>query len=234
VALDRLKHWKVDFRQNWFDGQDRSSPRFGLDFSNTDEHIESMTKPSHREKLLTAGLQVVFEQGYFGASVRDIVQAAGVPQGSFTNHFRSKEAFCLEVLERYFDFVRQNIEKTLRNDATAPLERIRAWVDLLIRYLEQAGMRNGCLIGNYSVEASEHSDAIRRRLVEIFAEIHESVVYCLKAAVAAGELSSATDCDELAHFLYASLQGATLESKVGRSSAPLKRFKKVVFSTLLR
>jgi TetR/AcrR family transcriptional regulator, transcriptional repressor for nem operon len=141
-----------------------------------------MPKPSHREKLLAAGLHVVLEQGYCGASVRDIVQAAGVPQGSFTNHFRSKEAFCLEVLERYFDLVRHNIEKTLRNDATAPLQRLRAWVDLQIRYLEQAGMRNGCLIGNYGVEASEHSEAIRRRLVEIFAEIHESVVYCLKAA----------------------------------------------------
>jgi TetR/AcrR family transcriptional regulator, transcriptional repressor for nem operon len=193
-----------------------------------------MPKPSHREKLLTAGLQVVFEQGYIGASVRDIVQAAGAPQGSFTNHFRSKEAFCLEVLERYFDFVRQNIEKTLRNDAKAPLERLRAWVDLQIRYLEQAGMRNGCLIGNYGVEASDHSEAIRRRLVEIFAEIHASVLYCLKAAVTAGELSSTADCDELAHFLYASLQGAILESKVERRSAPLKRFKKIVFSTLLR
>ena len=75
-----------------------------------------MPKPSHREKLLAAGFQVVFEQGYCGASVRDIVQAAGVPQGSFTNHFRSKEAFSLEVLERYFDLVHQNIEKTLRND----------------------------------------------------------------------------------------------------------------------
>ena len=147
-----------------------------------------MPKPSHREKLLTAGLQVVFEQGYCGASVRDIVQAAGVPQGSFTNHFRSKEAFCLEVLERYYDLVRQNIEKTLRNDATAPPERMRAWVDLQIRYLEQAGMRNGCLIGNYGVEASDHSEAVRRRLVEIFAEIHESVAYCLKAAVTAGDL----------------------------------------------
>src|ERR1700730_13277874 len=51
-------------------------------------------------------------------------------------------------LERYVDLVRQNIEKTLRNDATAPPERLRAWVDLQIRYLEQAGMRNGCLIGN--------------------------------------------------------------------------------------
>jgi TetR/AcrR family transcriptional repressor of nem operon len=83
-----------------------------------------MPKPPHREKRVTAGLQVVFEQGYCGASARDIVQAAGVPQGSFTNHYRSKEAFCLEVLERYFDLVRQNIEKTLRNDAAAPL---RLW-----------------------------------------------------------------------------------------------------------
>ena len=177
---------------------------------------------------------MVFEQGYCGASVRDIVQAAGVPQGSFTNHFRSKEAFCLEVLERYFTLVRENIEKTLRNDATAPLQRLRAWVDLQIRFLEQTDMRNGCLIGNYSAEASDHSETIRGRLVEIFAEIHESIVYCLKAAVAAGDVSSASDCNELAHFLYASLQGAILQSKVERSSAPLKRFKKVLFSTVLR
>jgi TetR/AcrR family transcriptional regulator, transcriptional repressor for nem operon len=131
--------------------------------------------------------------------------------------------------------LRQNIEKTLRNDATAPLERMLAWVDLLIRYLEQTGMRNGCLIGNYGVEATDHSEAIRRRLVEIFAEIRGSLVYCLKAAVTAGDLSSDTKCDELAHFLYASLQGAILESKVerGSGSAPLERFKKVVFSTLL-
>ena len=193
-----------------------------------------MPKPSHREKLLTAGLQVVFEQGYWGASVRDIVQAAGVPQGSFTNHFRSKEAFCLEILERYFSLVRENIDKTLRNDRAAPLKRLRAWVDLQIRFLEQADMRNGCLIGNYSAEASDHSEAIRRRLVEIFAEIHKSIVYCLRAAVAAGELSSASDCDELAHFLFTSLQGAILASKVERSSAPIKRFKKIAFSTLLR
>jgi AcrR family transcriptional regulator len=59
-----------------------------------DADFESIPKPSHRERLLTAGLQVVFEQGYCGASVRDIVQAAWVPQGSFINYFRSKEAFC--------------------------------------------------------------------------------------------------------------------------------------------
>ena len=44
----------------------------------------------------------MFRSGYEGATVRDICAAAGAPQGSFTNHFRSKEAFAQEVLDRYF------------------------------------------------------------------------------------------------------------------------------------
>src|SRR6266478_9174921 len=54
-----------------------------------------MPKRSHCEKLLQAGYEVVLERGYFGASLRDIVEAACVPQGSFTNHFASKETCCL-------------------------------------------------------------------------------------------------------------------------------------------
>ena len=61
-----------------------------------------MPRPSLREKILAEGFKVVLEQGYCGATVRDIVRAAGVPQGSFTNHFESKEAFCLELLIRYY------------------------------------------------------------------------------------------------------------------------------------
>ena len=49
-----------------------------------------MAKVSNRDKILSAGVGVVHERGFGGASVRDIVQAAGVPQGSFTNHYVSK------------------------------------------------------------------------------------------------------------------------------------------------
>jgi TetR/AcrR family transcriptional repressor of nem operon len=88
-----------------------------------------MPKPSHREKILTEGLRVVQARGFGGASVRDIVEAAGVPQGSFTNHFASKEAFCLEILDLYFKDVRAMIQRTLRNDSLPPLKRLRAFVD---------------------------------------------------------------------------------------------------------
>jgi TetR/AcrR family transcriptional regulator, transcriptional repressor for nem operon len=192
-----------------------------------------MPKPSHREKILSEGLRVVHERGFAGASVRDITRAAGVPQGSFTNHFASKEAFCLEVLDRYFDDTRALISRTLRNDSLPPLQRLRAHLDATDKFLNQNGLQNGCLIGNFSVEASEHSEIIRHRVVEIFEEMQQSVSYCLRAAVKTGELSPTAECDELAGFVVASLQGAILRSKAERSSVPIERFKKIIFSTLL-
>jgi TetR/AcrR family transcriptional regulator, transcriptional repressor for nem operon len=192
-----------------------------------------VSKPSHREKILTEGLRVVQERGFAGASVRDIVRAAGVPQGSFTNHFVSKEAFCLEVLDLYFEDVRAMIQRTLRNDSLPPLKRLRAFVDAQSKYLNRIGWQNGCLIGNFSAEASEHSELIRTRLVEIFEEMGQSVAYCLRAAVHLGEVPQKTDCDELGGFLVAALQGAILQSKAERRAVPIERFKRLIFSTLL-
>jgi TetR/AcrR family transcriptional regulator, transcriptional repressor for nem operon len=192
-----------------------------------------VSKPSNREKILNEGLRVVQGRGFAGASVRDIVRAAGVPQGSFTNHFASKEAFCLEILDRYFADVRAMIDRTLRNDALPPLKRLRAFVDAQIKYLNRIGWQNGCLIGNFSAEASEHSELIRTRLVDIFEEMRQSVAYCLRAAVQLGELPQKTDCEELGGFLVASLQGAILQSKAERRSVPIERFKRLIFSTLL-
>ena len=192
-----------------------------------------MPKPSHREKILTEGLRVVHERGFAGASVRDIVQAAGVPQGSFTNHFASKEAFGLEVLDLYYARGSELMRETLRNDALPPLQRLGAYIDATKDRLNRNGMRNGCLYGNFTAEASDHSEILRQRLVEIFAEVQASFAYCLRAAVKAGELSPNLDCDEIAAFIVSSLQGANLLAKAQRSPVPIERFKQILFSTLL-
>lgn len=75
-----------------------------------------MARPSHKGKLLSEGLRLVHERGFGASSVRDIVQAAGVPQGSFTNHFASKEAFGLEIIEiieRYHEMTSAAVGATL-------------------------------------------------------------------------------------------------------------------------
>src|SRR5882762_10631676 len=192
-----------------------------------------MARSSQRETLLTQGLGVVHERGYGGASVRDIVQAAGVPQGSFTNHFSTKEAFGLEVLELYYLNAKDGIVRTLRNDELDPLQRLRDFIDIQIKQIAKYEMKRGCLFGNYSAEATDDNEALRLRLVEIFDEIQQSVEYCLKAAVKAGELPPRTRTGELAGFVISSLQGAMLLSKAYRSTTPLERFKRILFSSVL-
>ncbi len=192
-----------------------------------------MPRPSHKETLLSEGLRLVHERGFGASSVRDIVQAAGVPQGSFTNHFASKEAFGLEILERYREMTSAGVSATLRNDALPPLRRLRAWIDRQLEYLRKDDMRRGCLYGNLSAEASEESEAIRTRVASVFAENQASVAYCLEAAIDAGELAPNADTQELAGFIVSSLQGAILVAKAQRSPVPVERFVRVLFQHLL-
>jgi TetR/AcrR family transcriptional repressor of nem operon len=192
-----------------------------------------MSKISNRDRILTDGLQVVLERGYVGASVRDIVEAAGVPQGSFTNHFASKEAFSLEILDRYFAHSRVVMANTLRNDALLPLKRIRAYIDASIAAIKNHGTKNGCLVGNFAAEASDHSEIIRQRVADIYAEVREAMSDCLKAAVKEGELSKTFKTGEVATFIVTGLQGAWLVSKVERDLAFAENFKKTLFSTVL-
>jgi TetR/AcrR family transcriptional regulator, transcriptional repressor for nem operon len=157
-----------------------------------------------------------------------------VPQGSFTNHFASKEAFGLEILELYFSNGRETMRQTLRNDELPALQRLGDYIDATKARLSKDNMRNGCLFGNFTAEASDHSELIRHRLVEIFAEVQEGVAYCLKAAVKAGELPAGFKCNDVAGFIVSSLQGANLLAKALRSPVPVDRFKQVLFSTVLR
>src|SRR4030095_2322609 len=142
-----------------------------------------MPRESHKQKLLAEGLKVVHERGYVAAGVRDIVAAAGVPQGSFTNHFASKEAFGLEVLDLYYARVQDVVLKTLRNDELPPLKRLRDYIDVVLTQAAKGGAKRGCVFGNFSAEATEGNEVIRKRLVEILDELQGSIEYCLKAAV---------------------------------------------------
>jgi TetR/AcrR family transcriptional regulator, transcriptional repressor for nem operon len=193
-----------------------------------------MSRPSHRQKILTTGLQVVHQHGFAGASVRDIVQAAGVPQGSFTNHFASKEAFGLEVIDLYLANVRRVMADTLLDDALPPLQRLGTYIEASKNRLNKSNMRNGCLFGNFTAEVSDQSEAIRLRLVEVFAEVQAAFTYCLKAAVKAGELPPKFKCEEMAGFIVSSLQGANLLARAERSPAPVERFKRILFGMVLR
>jgi TetR/AcrR family transcriptional repressor of nem operon len=193
-----------------------------------------MGRRSLRGEILQAGLRVMFRSGYRGASVRDICAAAGAPQGSFTNHFRSKEAFAAEVLDQYFDYLKGLVSKALNDETLTPRQRLKRYLDVITDKLERDRWMLGCLIGDFSLQVSSHSRLLRKRLDSIFREWRALFASCIAAAQSAGEVDSQFDATELAEFLLASWEGAILRMKVERSPAALERFKTIVFETVFR
>jgi Transcriptional regulator len=193
-----------------------------------------VAKPSLREKILSAGLQVMFQAGYQGASVRDICAAAGAPHGSFTNHFQSKEAFAQEVLDRYFANTKSLVNEALSDKSLTGRQRLRRYLDIITGILKGAKWSRGCLIGDFSLEASSQSKLLRKRLEAIFREWRVPFAKCIAEAQAAGEIDSRFDAAELAEFLLASWEGAILRMKVERGPAALERFKKIMFETVFK
>jgi len=193
-----------------------------------------MARKSLKENILVAGLRVMLRKGYTGSSVRDVVAEAGVPQGSFTNHFRSKEAFSSEVLNLYFEHVRDIVSLALGDNSLSPRQRLLRYLDVITSRLEADGFERGCLIGDFSLEAAPASEMLRARLSEIFLEWRDCFSACIKEGQSIGEIDTAFAPDDLADYLLSSWEGAIMRMKVERSPAALERFKKITFSTVLR
>jgi TetR/AcrR family transcriptional repressor of nem operon len=179
--------------------------------------------------LLDAGKKIFLERGYNQSGIEAIVQAVGVPKGSFYYYFDSKEAFGVQVLNRFAECLNADLDQYLNDPSRTPLERLKRLVDDRCTRLEMQQCRNGCLIGNLSQEMADQSEVFRARLDEIFRGWVGRYAQCLREAQEAGEIPDHLDVEELAEFWLNGWQGAILRAKTIRSTAPLRIFQNVIF-----
>ena len=69
------------------------------------------TAPSDtRAHLLAIGYQLIAQKGFTAVGIKQILDTAGVPKGSFYHYFASKEAFGEAIIEHYFDNYKNRLE----------------------------------------------------------------------------------------------------------------------------
>src|SRR5947209_19619002 len=113
-----------------------------------------------RGRLLEAGVRIFSKSGFNGCSVQDITEAAGVPKGSFYNHFDSKEALGAAALEHYWsDGACDRLDVLIQPDLT-PLARLRTYFEQAVADIAAMDYTCGCLIGNMAAELSDHRPLI--------------------------------------------------------------------------
>ncbi|MDG3441220.1 TetR/AcrR family transcriptional regulator [Nitrospirillum amazonense] len=190
-------------------------------------------KPDTRDNLIRAGLQAIHADGFAATGIQGIVERADVPKGSFYNHFASKEAFGAEVLDAYSDLGLERLRAFLANSDLPPLARLGAYFDDRIKAFTAGGYARGCLLGNFSAEAADHSPLIREHLVQHWDAWTKALEGCLAEAQGQGAIDGRLAPASLARFILNSWEGALLRMRVEKTGSALIECKSMILETLL-
>jgi TetR/AcrR family transcriptional regulator, transcriptional repressor for nem operon len=181
-----------------------------------------------KEEILGAGVELFLERGFNAAGVKDITDRAGVPKGSFYNHFESKEALAEVALERYGESRRLS---ALADSAVSPVERIRRHFEFLRDELPD--FARGCMFGNFSAEIVDHSESVRLRVKGSFEEWSGKLADAIAEGQAAGEIRSSLDPRQTARYLTSAWEGTLLQARADKSGDAFEIFFAVTFTALL-
>ena len=190
-----------------------------------------MARPSLREKLASSAVDTLHVHGFTGCSIQDITEAAGVPKGSFFNHFENKEDLAIDALRRYLEAARPDM---LFDESVPPLERLKNHFSYLSERLLTLGYGRGCMLGLFAAEVGEDQPKMREELRSIFNTWCGAVESLLREAQAKGEVDPRHDPGQMARFLVNAWEGATIRLKIDRDRGPIDDFMSTAFKALLK
>lgn len=85
-------------------------------------------REAKRKELLRAGIKVIADLGYAGASLRKVAKEAGHTTGAITYYFEDKEAMVRAIIEHMFDEFDEMLE--LGDEVSDMRKRYQRWIEL--------------------------------------------------------------------------------------------------------
>lgn len=174
-----------------------------------------------RDRLLKDGVASFLVQGYHGTGIKQVLDQAKVPKGSFYNYFRSKEDFGAAVIQHYAACFGQKMTNSMAG-APDPVTGLRSFFETLMGEFEASDYVGGCLIANLGGEL-EGSDICREALSSAFRDWRRATEDALREGQDLGLVRRDVDAGELADLLIEAWEGAVIRMKLERSLSPLRR-----------
>ncbi|AOY90775.1 TetR family transcriptional regulator [Cupriavidus sp. USMAA2-4] len=185
-------------------------------------------------RLTKAGRELFSRLGYNATGIQQITDHAGVPKGSFYNHFESKEAFAAAIIAQYADYLHRSWEAMIEMAPPEPMEAIRYVFSRMIAYHQSRALQAGCLIGNFAAEIALSSEACRAALQAAQLAWRERLAGMIGQAQACHAIRTDISPSDLSGLAWDVWEGALLRMKIERSTEPLRRSVDLMFDHLFQ
>jgi TetR/AcrR family transcriptional repressor of nem operon len=175
-----------------------------------------------RERILARSAQLFNRQGYFGASLADIMRETGLEKGGIYNHFSSKEQLALESFDYAYELVQQRVRQALSGKFDA-IERLLAIVSVFQSEVEDPPVAGGCPILNTAIEADDANELLRDRARSAMDDWRATIHRIVNKGIERQQIRPGVDADEVASILIATLEGAIMLSNLYREPRHMQR-----------
>ncbi len=186
------------------------------------------------ERLMTAALDLMWEESYGAVTIDDICQRAKVKKGSFYYFFESKSDLAVAALERSSQ-AQQVIWDEQFSAAKPPLDRIRARADYT--YLKQSEIKTrtgkvlGCPLCSVGTEICNQDERIRSKIQQILARNTKYFESAIRDAQAQG-LIGPGDPAAKARCMLAYYEGLITQARIHNDTEILRNLGDLVLAHL--
>ncbi len=172
-----------------------------------------------RERILNAGMALFHLHGYNATGLDKVIKQAGVTKGNFYYHFKSKEALALATLDWQFELIQKEMKAQVFDKKEKPLKTLFSVLEMMAHKQKEQhreGHVRGCYFGNFTLELSTTSQAIRDKVKSIFQQYNELIESLLIMARDTGEIARQIDPAQLSLVILGQLEGAILLDKANQ------------------
>ncbi len=177
-----------------------------------------------KNRILTTGIDLFIKKGYHNVGLKEILNKAEVPKGSFYYYFDSKEDFGVQVISKYSSIGLLDYKSLLEEKSLSPKNRIIQLYINKIDYFQLKECTQGCLMGNSSNELSDVSESFRNVIAQEFNHWQDVLEKCIIEAQEVDEIDKNVESKMLASFILNSWEGALLRMKCEKTIDPLHNF----------
>lgn len=175
-----------------------------------------------RERILARSAQLFNRQGYFGASLADIMRETGLEKGGIYNHFSSKEQLALEAFDYAYGLIQQRVRQALAGKLNA-IERLLAIVSVFQGIAEDPPVAGGCPILNTAIEADDANEVLRDRARAAMDDWRSTIQRIVNKGIERQEIRPGINVDEVATIFITTLEGAIMLSNLYKDPIHMKR-----------
>ena len=193
----------------------------------------SCMKENIKNKILETGAQIIHLNGFYHTGIQEILDAAGVPKGSFYHYFKNKEDFGLQLIDYFAEYFINLCKDILDGDTQSPLQKINEVLQWFIKFFQSMDYAYGCPIGNLSQEMGDLSPSFQLKLKGAMDSMVDIYAGLIQEAQKSREVSRLLDARKAADFLVSSWEGALIRMKIEKSPEPLENHQQFIFKYIL-